>query len=116
VEIPRRNFCFGVLLCFCWYIPYCTDPYRSKLGHGNRGSLLHVFQGSFFSEFSEGGRPYRKRIQQPILGTFYEVLFSANPYSCTDWHGNQGRFCAVSGFSLGWKSVIAAVMYFPEDE
>jgi hypothetical protein len=62
------------------------DPYKSynnKLGHKNRGSLLHIFRGSFF-EFSEGGRSYRKRVQQPVLGTFYKVLFSANPYSCTD--------------------------------
>jgi hypothetical protein len=27
-----------------------------------------------------------------------------------------GQFCVVSGFSLGWKCVIVAVMYFPEAE
>jgi hypothetical protein len=57
--------------------------YNNKLGHRNRGILLHIFRG-IFSEFSEGGRPYRKMVQHPILDTFYEVQFAANPYSCTD--------------------------------
>jgi hypothetical protein len=57
--------------------------YNNKLGHRNQGILLHIFRG-IFSKISKGGRSYRKMVQHPVLDTFYEVKFSANPYSGTD--------------------------------
>jgi hypothetical protein len=71
----QGDFCFGVVLCFLWYMPYCMDPYMSynnKLGHGNRGILLHIFRGrflSFLKEVSRTGRGYNNL----FWATFYEV-------------------------------------------
>jgi hypothetical protein len=55
---------------------------QQTLAQKSRQEVAH-FRGSF-SEFSEGGRSYRKKVQQPVVGTFFEVPISANPYSCTD--------------------------------
>jgi hypothetical protein len=114
---------FWCVVVFCWYRPYCTDLYRlynSKLGHGNRGSLLHVFQGidfflSFLKEVNRTGRGYNSLFWAHFTRCCFQQIHTvvwtvARKGICGD------RFCVVSGFSLGWKCVIAAVMYFPEAE
>jgi hypothetical protein len=80
-----------------------------------------VFEATL-EEFFEGGRPYRRQGTTSCCGMNFEVpIFSKSVQLYRLWHGFQGKFvgdcfCAVSGFSLGWKSVIVVVMYFPEAE
>jgi hypothetical protein len=80
-----------------------------------------VFEATL-EEFSVGDWPYKRQGTTAYCGMNFEVpIFNKSVQLYGLWHGFQGRFvgdcfCAVSGFSLGWKSVIAAVMYFPEAE
>jgi hypothetical protein len=80
-----------------------------------------VFKASL-EDFSQGVRSYSRQVTTTCCGMNFEVpIFSKSVQLYGLWHGFQGRFvgdcfCAVSGFSLGWKSVIAAVMFFPEAE
>jgi phosphoserine phosphatase len=60
-------------------------------------------------------------VQQAVCTNFEVQNFWVGRTTVQTWHKNRGRkfgtvLGAVSGFSLGWKCVIAAVMYFPEAE
>jgi hypothetical protein len=110
---------FSVLNCcrvICWNRSYYTDlymSYSSKHWHKNRGKRSHDFRGKF-SRFSKGGRSYGQQ-GTAACGWYISrgVVFSKSVQLYELWHGFQGRFvgdcfCVVSGFSLGWKCIVAA--------
>jgi hypothetical protein len=81
-----------------------------------------VFEAAL-GEFTEGGRSYRRRYNnllwaQISVCCFWQIQI---PYSCTDCGtifkvDCGGTILCCNWFSLGWKCVIAADMYFPEAE
>jgi hypothetical protein len=84
----------------------------------SEGTFFEVVFLRFLKEVGHTGRGYINLFS----GTNLEVpIFSKSIQLYELWHEIQGRlwwdrFCLVSSFSLGWKCVIVADMYFLEVE
>jgi hypothetical protein len=98
-------FCLGCCCIIFWDRPYCIGRTAA-----NFGTEIEAREDMFFEavleEISEGGHSFRKKVRQPIVGTNFEVLFSANLY-----YFQQGSFVVRQFFAISCLSWLENVLW-----